>query len=80
MIQSLVRPIAAIRTSLVTSSPSLVFMTTVVVCSRGKVLSIVNGMRTDLPTMANVGESMLSNSRSGNRAALPTVPRTPESL
>ena len=59
MTQSLVRPIGAMRTSLVTSSPSDVLSVTVVTCSRGSVLSIVNGMRTDLPAMPKVGASRL---------------------
>ena len=45
---------------------------TVVRYSRGSVLSIVNGIRTDFPAMPNVGESRLSNSTSGNRDELPT--------
>ena len=47
MTESVVRPCGAMRTSLVTSSPLDVFSVTVVMNSRGSVLSIVNGMRTD---------------------------------
>ena len=72
MTHSLVRPIGATRTSFVTSSPSEVFKVTVVRYSRGNVLSIENGMRTDFPAMPNVGESRLSNSTSGSRDELPT--------
>ncbi len=54
-IASLVRPIGATRTSLVTSSPSDVFKLTVVTCSRGSELSMVNGTRTALPPTPNVG-------------------------
>src|SRR4051812_49170277 len=68
----LVRPIAATRTSSVTSSPSDVFSVTVVRYSRGSVLSIVNGTRTALPTTPNVGAPRLTSSTSGSRAALPT--------
>src|SRR5947207_2734036 len=68
----LVRPIAATRTSSVTSSPSDVFSVTVVRYSRGSVLSIVNGTRTALPTTPNVGAPRLTSSTSGNRVVLPT--------
>src|SRR5947208_10034715 len=68
----LVRPIAATRTSSVTSSPSDVFNVTFVRYSRGSVLSIVNGMRTDLPTTPNVGAPRLTSSTSGSRVVLPT--------
>ena len=40
--------------------------------SRGRELSIVNGMRTDLPETPNVGASRLSSSMSGSRVGLPT--------
>src|SRR5206468_3032686 len=53
--EPLVRPMGAMRTSSVTSSPSDVFNETVVTYSRGILLSIVHGIRTDLPTMPNVG-------------------------
>src|SRR3954453_18131708 len=69
---SLVRPCGAMRTSLVTSSPFDVRKTTDVEHSRGSVLSIVKGIRTDLPTTAKVGASTLSSSTSGNRCGLPT--------
>ncbi len=55
------------RTSLVTSSPSDVLSVTGAVSSRGSELSIVNGMRTALPTTPNVGASRLSSSTSGSR-------------
>src|SRR4051794_34003965 len=58
---SLVRPCGAMRTSLVTSSPFDVRKTTDVEHSRGSVLSIVKGIRTDLPTTAKVGASTLSS-------------------
>ncbi len=53
--QSLVRLMAAMRTSLVTSSPSDERSWTVVTYSRGSELSIVNGMRTALPATPKVG-------------------------
>ncbi len=66
-IESLVRPIGAIRTSFDSSSPLVVCNVTVVTYSRGSELSIVNGMRTDLPTTPNVGASRLRTSTSGKR-------------
>jgi len=71
--KSVVRPIAATRTSFVTSSPSLVLRLTVVTYSRGSDESIVNGMRTVLPFTPNVGASRLSSSTSGRRVGLPAV-------
>ena len=47
MTQSVVRPIGATRTSLVTSSPSEVRSVTVVVYSRGKELSIASFLGPD---------------------------------
>ena len=44
---------------------------TVVQYSRGSELSIVNGMRTDLPATPNVGASRLSSSTSGSGVGLP---------
>ncbi len=70
--KSLVRVIAAIFTSLVTSSPSDDRMVTVVVNSRGSELSIENGTRTDLPATPKVGRSRLKSSTSGSRVRLPT--------
>src|SRR5829696_9080067 len=46
------RPCGAMRTSLVTSSPLDVRKITDVEDSRGRVLSMVNGIRTDFPTIA----------------------------
>jgi len=69
---SFVRPCGAMWTSLVTSSPLDVRKTTEAEHSRGSVLSIVKGIRTDLPTTANVGASTLRSSTSGNRCGLPT--------
>src|SRR5580658_5022551 len=72
-IESLVRAIGAMWTSFDSSSPFDVRRVTVVTYSRGRELSTVNGMRTDLPTTPKVGASRLSNSTSGSRVGLPTV-------
>src|SRR5262249_12279357 len=69
---SLVRLMAAIRTSFETSSPSEVLSVTVVRYSRGSELSTVNGTRTDLPATPKVGRSRLNSSTSGSRVRLPT--------
>ncbi|CAD76034.1 hypothetical protein-signal peptide and transmembrane prediction [Rhodopirellula baltica SH 1] len=70
--ESFVRPIAAMRMSLVIVSPLDVVMVTVAAWSRGSELSTENGMRTFLPPIAKVGTSKLSNSTSGKRSSLPT--------
>ena len=70
--KSLVRVMAAIFTSFVTSSPSEARKVTVVVNSLGSELSIENGTRTDLPVMPKVGRSRLKSSTSGSLVRLPT--------